>query len=76
MDFISRLDRDRASSIIGIAAAAALVYSTLSFFSEKNKSPKGYREIPTPGSSYPYIGNTFKNNLLLSNNHSQIYKKF
>jgi hypothetical protein len=76
MDFIPRLDRDRASSIIGIAAAAALVYSTLSFFSEKNKSPEGYREIPTPGSSYPYVGNTFKNNHLFCNTHSQIYKYF
>ncbi|KAI8876971.1 cytochrome P450 [Backusella circina FSU 941] len=56
MDFIPRLDRDRAASIIGIAAAATLVYSTFSFLSEKNKTPKGYTEIPTPAPSYPYVG--------------------
>jgi hypothetical protein len=59
MDFIPRMDRDRAASIIGIAAAAALIYSTFTFVSKRDKAPNGYKEIPTPGSSYPYIGNIF-----------------
>ncbi|KAI8876970.1 cytochrome P450, partial [Backusella circina FSU 941] len=56
MDFIPRLDREHVASIIGIAAAAALIYSTFSFVSKGNKTQNKYKEIPTPRSSYPYIG--------------------
>jgi hypothetical protein len=59
MEYVPHLDRDRAASIIGIAAAAALIYSTLTFVSKRDKAPNGYKEIPIPGSSYPYIGNIF-----------------
>jgi hypothetical protein len=56
MDFFSRLDRDRTVSIIGVAAAASLVFSSLYFISDRKTTPKGYKDIPVPGSSYPYVG--------------------
>jgi hypothetical protein len=55
MDFFSRLDRDRTVSIIGVAAAASFVFSSLYFISDR-KTPKEYKDIPVPGSSYPYVG--------------------
>ncbi|KAI8638928.1 cytochrome P450 [Parasitella parasitica] len=43
---------------IGIATAAALAYSTCHSASSVNKSKRiqAIKEIPTPGSRYPYIG--------------------
>ncbi|KAI8879367.1 cytochrome P450, partial [Backusella circina FSU 941] len=56
MDFFSRLDRDRAISIISIAAATSLVFSSLYLISDRNKTREGYKEIPVPRASYPYVG--------------------
>jgi hypothetical protein len=50
-----KFDREKASSVIGIAAAACLVYSTLSLVLKK-KEHKGLKEIPVPSSCYPYVG--------------------
>jgi hypothetical protein len=57
MDFIPPINRDRAASIISIASAIAIVYSTLSYVSKRNDPPKGYLKIPESKSSYLYIGN-------------------
>jgi hypothetical protein len=50
-----KFDREKVSSVIGIAAAACLVYSTLSLVLKK-KERKGLKEIPVPRSCYPYVG--------------------
>jgi hypothetical protein len=55
---IPRIEREQAATtVIGIAAAATLLYSSYClFFNKYPKTKQGIKEIPMPGSAYPYVG--------------------
>lgn len=43
--------------VVGIAAATTLLYSSYRLLSSGNcKNKQGFKEIPVPGSAYPYVG--------------------
>lgn len=53
-----RLEKEHAvPAVISIVAATTILYSSYRFVSDSNRKKKqGTREIPSPGSSYPYVG--------------------
>jgi hypothetical protein len=55
---IPRIEREHAVSIaISIAAATTLLYSSYQMISNSHqKKRQGIKEIPVPGSAYPYVG--------------------
>lgn len=55
---IPRVDREHGVPVVvSIAAATAILYSSYRLLSNKNsKKDRVIKEIPTPGSSYPYVG--------------------
>lgn len=52
---IPKLDRKEFLPIISIAVAASILYASYRIFISGNKK-RNFKEIPTPGSAYPYIG--------------------
>jgi hypothetical protein len=54
MEFPLQLNGEIVTSVLGVAAATTLVFLALSISLKKDK--KGTKEIPVPGSCYPYIG--------------------
>lgn len=52
---LPKFDRKEALPIVSIAAAASIFYASYRLLSSGQKKHK-FKEIPVPGSAYPYIG--------------------
>jgi hypothetical protein len=53
----SQLKHEKYGPYAGAVAAAAVLYSTARLLAGSGKTQKdGLKQIPVPGSSYPYIG--------------------
>jgi hypothetical protein len=55
---VPRIEREHAVPlVIGIAAATSLLYSSYHMLHRQKRAHKqGIKEIPVPGSAYPYVG--------------------
>ncbi|KAI7879547.1 cytochrome P450 [Mucor mucedo] len=53
-----RFEREK-TTIISIAAATALLYTTYKIVNKSSKKKLGLKEIPSPGFSFPYVGHMF-----------------
>jgi hypothetical protein len=56
-----KFERKEVLPIVSIAAATTLLYASYKLFgsSSNKKSKQGFKEIPVPGSAYPYVGHIF-----------------
>lgn len=58
-----RIDHEKLVPIVSIAAATTVLlasYKLISSSKQKNKTrEQGFKEIPMPGSCYPYVGHMF-----------------
>lgn len=63
IDVPQRFKNDKAAPIVSIAAATTLLYASYRLISTSNRNRKkresGLKDIPVPGSCYPYVGHMF-----------------
>lgn len=71
----NNFEKDKALPIVTIAAAIALLYTTFKMFGSSN-TKKIKNDIPTPASSYPYIGHLLSLGELPSKTISDWHKEF
>ncbi|KAI7873258.1 cytochrome P450 [Mucor mucedo] len=53
-----RFEREK-TTILSIAAATVLLYTTYKIVNKSSKKKLGLKEIPSPGFSFPYVGHMF-----------------
>ncbi|RCH77497.1 hypothetical protein CU098_003660, partial [Rhizopus stolonifer] len=58
MEKASQIHQDHLVSVVGITAAASLIYSCYYLYSsyDRCRNAKFFKEIPTPKSHFPYLG--------------------
>ncbi|KAL9552676.1 hypothetical protein PS6_004353 [Mucor atramentarius] len=58
-----RIDREKLMPIVSIAAATTVLFASYKLISSSNHKKRmreqGFKEIPVPGSCYPYVGHMF-----------------
>lgn len=58
-----RIDREKLTPIVSIAAATAVLFASYKLISSSKRKKKmreqGFKDIPMPGSCYPYVGHMF-----------------
>lgn len=63
IDVPQRFKHDRVAPIVSIAVATTLLYTSYRLISSSNQKRKkresGLKDIPVPGSCYPYVGHMF-----------------
>ncbi|KAG2229318.1 cytochrome P450 [Thamnidium elegans] len=51
-----KIDKKEVMPIVSIAAATTILFASYRLLTSNKKNKQGYKEIPVPGSSYPYVG--------------------
>ncbi|GAA5812331.1 hypothetical protein MFLAVUS_005782 [Mucor flavus] len=56
---LPKFDRKEVTPIVSIAVATTILFASYRLLTSNKKNKQGYKEIPVPGSSYPYVGHIF-----------------
>lgn len=53
---LPKFERKEVMPIVSIAAATTILFASYRLMTSGKKSKRGLKEIPVPGSAYPYVG--------------------